>query len=73
MIKYFCDICQKEMKQSNDHFAYILPYFVKYQTVTIYGEPILTYEKLEDKELHICPYCRSKVANFLKEQRNEKS
>ena len=66
MIKYFCDLCKKEMRQEQ-HYIYILPQQVPYEVVSTWGETICTYEKLEDKEVEVCDVCRRKISYALKE------
>lgn len=70
MIKYFCDICEKELKTSEEHFVYILPQRIKYR-VTCQGEYTSAFLKTEDKELSICPSCRYKIAYALEKIKNE--
>ena len=65
MIKYYCDICEKEIKTSEEHFTYILPQRAPYR-VTFQGECAGVFEKTEDKELFVCPSCRYKIAQALK-------
>ena len=71
MIKYFCDICEKELKTSEEHFVYILPQRVPYNAKSIYGEIIYTYEQIEDKDLTVCPFCRKKISYALNKVKNE--
>ena len=71
MIKYFCDICEKELKTSEEHFIYILPQRVPYHAKSIYGEVIYTYEVIEDNELAVCSSCRKKIAYALQEIKDE--
>lgn len=65
MIKYFCDLCEKEMRK-DEHYTYILPQQVPYEVVANWGETLYTYEKLEDKEIEICDVCRRKISYALK-------
>ena len=65
MIKYFCDLCGKELKTSNEHFVYILPQRVSYKVNTS------AFKKTEDKELSVCPSCRYKIAYALEKIKNE--
>lgn len=71
MIKYFCDICEKELKTSEEHFVYILPQRVPYEAKSIHGETIYTYEQIEDKDLAVCSFCRKKISYALKEIKDE--
>lgn len=71
MIKYYCDICEKELKTSEEHFIYILPQRTPYNAKSIYGEVIYTYEVIEDKELVVCSSCRKKIAYALQEIKDE--
>lgn len=71
MIKYFCDICEKELKTSDEHFAYILPQRAPYNVKSIYGETVYTYEQIEDTGFAVCPFCRKKIAYALHEIKNE--
>lgn len=66
MIKYFCDICGKEMRK-DEHYVYILPQLISYDAISTWGESIYTYEQLEDKEVEICNICRRKISQALKE------
>lgn len=76
MIKYYCDICEKELKTSDEHFVYILPQRVPYYTKafyeqTAYTQIVCTYEQIEDKNLAVCPSCRKKISYALKEIKDE--
>ncbi len=66
MIKYFCDLCKKEMRK-DEHYAYILPQQVPYEAISAWGESIYTYEQLEDREVEVCDVCRRKISQALKE------
>lgn len=68
MIKYFCDFCEKELKTSNEHFVYILPQRVSYKVIC-QEECTGTFEKIEDKELSVCPSCRYKIAYALEKNK----
>ena len=70
MIKYFCDICEKELKTSEEHFVYILPQRVPYK-ITFQGEYAGTCEKIEDKDLTVCPFCRKKISYALNKIKKE--
>ena len=70
MIKYFCDLCEKELKTSNEHFVYILPQRVSYKVIC-QEEYTGAFEKIEDKELSVCPSCRYKIAYALEKIKNE--
>ena len=70
MIKYFCDLCKKEMRQEQ-HYIYILPQRVPYEAISAYGEPVYTYEQLEDREVEVCDVCRRKISQALKELTKE--
>lgn len=71
MIKYYCDICEKELETSEEHFVYILPQRVPYYAKAFYGQIAYTYEQIEDKDLAICPSCRKKISYALKEIKDE--
>lgn len=71
MIKYYCDICEKELKTSEEHFTYILPQRTPYNAKSIYGEIVYTYEQIEDRDLAVCPFCRKKIAYALQEIKSE--
>ena len=71
MIKYYCDICEKELKTSEEHFVYILPQRIPYNAKSIYGETVYTYEQIKDVCLAICPSCRKKISYALKEIKDE--
>ena len=73
MIKYFCDICEKELKTSDEHFAYILPQRAPYNVKSTRGEIVYTYEQIEDTGCAICPSCRHKIAYALEKIKNEVS
>ena len=64
MIKYYCDICEKELKTSEEHFTYILPQRVSYKIIR-QGECTGAFEKTEDKGLSVCSSCRYKIAYAL--------
>ena len=64
MIKYFCDLCGKEMRKEQ-RYIYTLPKQVPYEAMSIRGEPIYTYEQLEDREVEICDACRRKISQAL--------
>ena len=66
MIKYFCDICEKELKTSDEHFVYILPQRISYRVIR-QGECTSIFKQTEDKELSVCPSCRYKIAYALEE------
>lgn len=66
MIKYFCDLCKKEMRQEQ-HYIYILPQRVPYEAISAWGEPVYTYEQVEDREVEVCDVCRRKISQALKE------
>ena len=70
MIKYYCDICEKELKTSDEHFVYILPQRVPYK-VTFQGEYRGAFLKTEDKELSVCPSCRYRIAYALEKIKSE--
>ena len=70
MIKYFGDLCKKEMKK-DEHYIYILPQQVPYDVIATWGEILYTYEQLEDKEVEICDVCRRKISQVLKELTKE--
>lgn len=63
MIKYYCDICEKELKSSEEHFVYNLPQRVPCKNVL--NEYMGTILITEDKELFICPSCRYEIAYAL--------
>ena len=65
MIKYFCDLCKKEMRQEQ-HYNYILPQRVPYEAISVWGEPVYTYEQIEDTEVEVCNVCRRKISQALK-------
>ena len=66
MIKYFCDLCGKEIRQEQ-RYIYTLPKQVPYEAISTWGEPIYTYEQLEDREVEICDVCRRKISYVLKD------
>ena len=70
MIKYFCDICEKELKTTDEHFVYILPQRVPYKIIGK-GKYIDAFEITEDKGLAVCPSCRYKIAYALEKIKNE--
>lgn len=70
MIKYFCDICEQELKTSDEHFVYVLPQRVPYKVI-FQGEYRGTSEKIEDEGLSVCPSCRYKIAYALEKIKNE--
>lgn len=67
MIKYFCDICGKELNKKEQHYVYILPQQVPYDAISAQGEPVYTYEQLEDREVEVCDICRRKISQAVKE------
>ena len=72
MIKYYCDMCKKEMRK-DEHYTYILPQQIPYGIVSGWSweEPIYTYEQLEDRKTEVCNVCRRKIAQALKELTRE--
>lgn len=72
MIKYYCDICKKELKTSDEHFVYILPQRIPYRA-TCQGEYRGTFMETKDEGLSICPSCRYKIAYALEKIKNEAS
>lgn len=71
MIKYYCDICEQELKTSDEHFVYVLPQRIPYKVQSVYGETMCTYNQTEDKDLAVCPSCRKKIAYALEKIKNE--
>ena len=63
MIKYYCDICEKELKTSEEQFVYILPQRTPCKEKK--KKYVGTVLKTEDKELFICPSCRYEIAYAL--------
>ena len=64
MIKYFCDLCKKEINK-DEHYAYILPQRVPYTTVSSQGKILFTYDRIEDREIEVCDVCREKIYQAL--------
>ena len=63
MIKYYCDICEKELKTSEEQFVYILPQRTPCKEVL--QKYVGTVLKTEDKKLFVCPSCRYEIAYAL--------
>ena len=68
MIKYFCDICEKEIEKS-EKYTYTLPLYCADQLMTSFGETICTIDRIKDLEIEICSNCRYKISMFLKDMK----
>ena len=64
MIKYFCDLCKKEINE-DEYYAYILPQGVPYETVSAQGKILFAYDRIEDIEIEVCNVCRGKISQAL--------
>lgn len=79
MIKYFCDICGKELNRQN-HFTYTLPMRVEkveYEEAhdafyDVFNKGRTVREIIQDQEVMICQKCRSTIAYTISPYPKEK-
>ena len=72
MIKYFCDVCEKEA----DGHEYKLPFTFQegtYCSDNIIQRFIPTYTLMRPYTSHLCSHCANLIEKFIKEMKGEKN